>query len=147
MHRATEFFASLLNNQPMGFYAPATLVKDAKRHGVRIRAASVLHSDWLCTIEPDGPLRLGLCIVRGLNSAHGEMIVSECAHAAFASLYDFKMRTQLGQNELRVLAKIGALNGLKEHRRAALWRVGEHVVADELYLPQDPTFGGRRSHR
>src|SRR5258708_20992995 len=63
VHRAPEFFAGLLNNQPMGFYSPATLVKDAKRFGVRIRPVNVRESDWLCTVGADDTLRLGLCYV------------------------------------------------------------------------------------
>src|SRR5438045_4679044 len=66
VHRAPEFFAGLLNNQPMGFYSPATLVKDAKRHGVRIRPVNVRESDWLCSVGEDDTLRLGLCYVLGL---------------------------------------------------------------------------------
>ncbi|MEA3189127.1 MAG: error-prone polymerase, partial [Chthoniobacter sp.] len=62
VHRAPEFFASLLNAQPMGFYESATLVRDAKRHGVRVRPVSVLHSDWRCIIEQDGSIRLGFCV-------------------------------------------------------------------------------------
>src|SRR5213078_359012 len=58
VHRAPEFYASLLNNQPMGFYSPATIVKDAKRHGLQVRPVCVMRSDWLCTIEPDDSLRL-----------------------------------------------------------------------------------------
>src|SRR5207245_8280215 len=52
-HYAPEFYASLLNNQPMGFYSPATIVKDAKRHGLQVRPVCVMRSDWLCTIEPE----------------------------------------------------------------------------------------------
>src|SRR5438045_823039 len=62
-HYAPEFYASLLNNQPMGFYSPATIVKDAKRHGMRMRAVCVARSDWRCTIEADDSVRLGLCMV------------------------------------------------------------------------------------
>jgi error-prone DNA polymerase len=123
VHRAPEFYAGLLNNQPMGFYSSATLVKDARRHGVRIRPVSVRESEWLCTVGADDSLRLGLCFVRGLNQEEGERIVAERNRAPFASLADFQLRTALAKTALRALAKIGALNGLAEHRRAAQWQV------------------------
>src|SRR5205823_10939729 len=65
VHRPAEFFTALLNNQPMGFYSPATLVKDAKRHGVRVRPVCVACSRWECTIEADDAIRLALLQVRG----------------------------------------------------------------------------------
>jgi error-prone DNA polymerase len=68
------FYAALLNNQPMGFYHPATLVKDAQRHGVRFKAIDVQASDWRCSIEADGAVRLGLCFVRGLREDIGRTI-------------------------------------------------------------------------
>jgi error-prone DNA polymerase len=123
VHRAPEFYAGLLNNQPMGFYSPATLVADGKRHGLRIRAVSVLESEWYCTVGADDSLRLGLCYVRGLAHADGERIVSERRQRSFTSLADFQLRTRLPQAAQRSLAKIGALNGLAEHRRAAQWQV------------------------
>ncbi|HPU57266.1 MAG TPA: error-prone DNA polymerase, partial [Verrucomicrobiota bacterium] len=79
-HRAPEFYASLLNNQPMGFYSPATLVKDGQRHGVRFRPVCVLRSDWNCTVEDDsgdGSVRLGLCIVRGLSRTGAERLLAQ----------------------------------------------------------------------
>jgi error-prone DNA polymerase len=123
VHRAPEFYAGLLNNQPMGFYSPATLVKDALRHGVRIRPVSVIESDWLCTVGGDDSLRLGLCYVRGLARADGERIPGERRRAPFASLADFQVRAALPKTALRTLAKIGAFKGLSDHRRAAQWQV------------------------
>jgi error-prone DNA polymerase len=73
-HYSAAFYAALLNNQPMGFYHPATLVKDAQRHGVRFKAVDVQVSDWLCRIEPDGAIRLGLRYVRGLREEVGKAI-------------------------------------------------------------------------
>jgi error-prone DNA polymerase len=131
-HRAPEFFAGLLNNQPMGFYSPDTLIKDAKRHGVRIRPVNVRESEWLCTVGEDGSLRLGLCYVRGLNHADGEQIIAERERQPFASLANFQLRTALAKPALRVLAKIGALNGLADHRRAAQWCI--EVVRDSADL-------------
>ncbi len=74
MHFPAAFYASLLNNQPMGFYHPASLVKDAQRRGVRFASIDVLHSDWNCTVEPDGTIRLGLRYVNGLRREVGEAI-------------------------------------------------------------------------
>src|SRR5213078_691845 len=66
VHRAPEFYASLLNNQPMGFYTPATIVKDADRHGIKIKPVRVTESTWRCTVISDDTVRLGFCIVNGL---------------------------------------------------------------------------------
>ncbi len=73
-HFPSAFYAALLNNQPMGFYHPATLVKDAQRHGVRFAPVDVQHSDWPCTIEEDGTVRLGLRYVAGLRTQVGQKI-------------------------------------------------------------------------
>jgi error-prone DNA polymerase len=76
-HYPAVFYAALLNNQPMGFYHPATLVKDAQRHGVGFRPIDVQASSWLCTVERDGAVRLGLCYVSGLREAVGRAIESQ----------------------------------------------------------------------
>ena len=123
VHRVPEFYASLLNNQPMGFYSSATIAKDAKRHGQKIRPVCVAKSDWLCTIEPDDSVRLGLCVVQGLRHEHGMRIVEQRKCQSFASIDDLKLRTSLTKEELRTLAEIGALNRLAKHRRDALWLV------------------------
>jgi error-prone DNA polymerase len=75
-HYPAAFYAALLNNQPMGFYHPATLVKDAQRHGVHFAPVDVQRSDWLCTIEEDGSVRLGLRYVNGLRQIVGEAIAA-----------------------------------------------------------------------
>jgi error-prone DNA polymerase len=75
-HYPAAFYAALLNNQPMGFYHPATLVKDAQRHGVRFTPIDVQKSDWLCTIEESGSVRLGLMYVTGLREDAGKAIAS-----------------------------------------------------------------------
>ncbi|HEY5753986.1 MAG TPA: error-prone DNA polymerase [Chthoniobacterales bacterium] len=126
VHRAPEFFAGLFNNQPMGFYSPDTLLKDARRHGVRIRPVSVMESDWLCTVGEDNSIRLGLCYVRSLSRTDAEHILAERGRALFTSLTDFQLRTALPKTVLRTLAKIGALNGLDDvakHRRASQWQI------------------------
>ena len=77
VHRAPEFYASLINNQPMGFYTPATIVKDAQRHGVNIKPVCVLQSDWHCTVVDDNTVRLGFCVVNGLRQEHAEELVRQ----------------------------------------------------------------------
>ncbi len=133
VHRAPEFYASLLNNQPMGFYSSATLLKDARRHGVRIRPVCAEHSHWRCTVEPDDSIRLGLCVVNGVSREHGERLLEVRAARAFASLADFKQRLSLNKDELRALAEIGALNCFAAHRREALWRAEEPFRQGDLF--------------
>jgi error-prone DNA polymerase len=125
------FTAAILNNQPMGFYMPAVLVKDAQRHGLRVKPIDVLISDWACTIEheADGSLsvRLGLGYAKGLRQQSGEAI-AQARHelGAFQSSEDLTSRVpSLNRKELTLLARIGALNWLEgvEHRRDALWQI------------------------
>jgi error-prone DNA polymerase len=144
-HYAPEFYASLLNNQPMGFYSPATIVKDAKRHGLKIRPVCIMRSDWLCTIEPDSvgvhasacfakdTLRLGFCVVRNLREEHARHMLQQ---RPFTSLEDFKARTNFTKVELRTLAEIGALNCFAAHRREALWHVEQTHHADLFCSPR-----------
>jgi error-prone DNA polymerase len=122
----------LLNNQPMGFYTPATIVKDAQRHGVRVLPVCVQESGSLCSVVSDDTVRLGFCVVNGLRKEHGERLVVERERAAFASLEDFKRRLEFTKEELRTLAELGALNCFAEHRRAAMWRVEETHYDDLL---------------
>src|SRR5256885_2815550 len=131
VHRAPEFYASLLNNQPMGFYTPATIVKDAQRHGLKIKPVCVAHSDWRCTVVDDNTMRLGFCVVNGLRQEHGEELVRQRQDRQFESLEDFKRRVLLSKDEVRNLAELGALNCFAEHRRAAMWRV-EETLHDDL---------------
>ncbi len=85
-HYPAAFYTALLNNQPMGFYHPATLVKDAQRHGVRFAPIDVQVSDWECRVDPDGKVRLGLMYVNGLRQASGRAIAA--GGAAFAGGHD-----------------------------------------------------------
>jgi error-prone DNA polymerase len=121
-HYLATFTAALLNNQPMGFYSPAILVKDAQRHGLRVLPVDVQRSDWKCTIEgEERALRLGLCYVKGLRAEAGQAIV---ATRPFTSIDDLARRVpELRKDELNRLAEIGALNPLRQiHRRDALWQ-------------------------
>ena len=130
VHRPAEFFVSLLNNQPMGFYSSATLVKDARRHGVRTRPVCVLRSAWRCTLETDNSVRLGWCVVNGLNRQRAEALIQARAERPFGSLADLLARAPLDRDERRTLAALGAFNGFGGHRRDALWQV-EQPVADQ----------------
>jgi error-prone DNA polymerase len=130
-HYLAAFTAAMLNNQPMGFYHPATLVKDAQRHGLRIRPIDVTQSDWLCTLEKiDGKLvmRLGLRYVKGLREETGREIARRRAERQIHSIDELKLRVPtLQKSELTALAESGALNfvGSKQgfHRRDALWQI------------------------
>lgn len=135
------FTTAMLNNQPMGFYQPFTLVKDAQRHGLKVLPIDITCSDWLCTIEKESgglALRLGLRYVKGLSQQSGQAIVRERSRRPFAGIDDLCNRVpQLRKDELRKLAAIGALNfiqGDAVNRRDALWQV-ERVTraAGELY--------------
>ena len=131
-HPAT-FACALLNSQPMGFYAPHTLVEDAKRHGVEVRGADVQWSGWESSLEGTAPgtpapaggapaLRVGLHAVRGLPRAVGEAILSARQDGPFASLGDLARRAGLSRAWLTRLAEAGALASLEPDRRGAIWR-------------------------
>jgi error-prone DNA polymerase len=135
------FTAAILNNQPMGFYQPFTIVKDAQRHGLKVLPIDITRSDWLCTLEKEEDsslvLRLGFRYVKGLSQQSGEAIVHERAAAgAFAGIDDLRNRVpQLRKDELRKLAAVGALNFIQDSsRRDALWQVERVTRAPgELY--------------
>jgi error-prone DNA polymerase len=122
------FTAAILNNQPMGFYQPFTLIKDAQRHGLKVLPIDITCSNWLCTIEKeDGipELRLGLKYVKGLSQQSGQAIVRERAVRDFAGIDDLRNRVpELRKDEMRKLASVGALNFIQaSSRRDALWQV------------------------
>ncbi len=146
VHRATEFYASLLNNQPMGFYTPATIVKDAQRHGLKVKAVCVMKSNWRCTVVEDNTFRLGFCVVNGLRQEHAEELVRQRQDRQFESLDDFKRRVLLSKDELRTLAELGALNCFSKHRRAAMWEV-EEVIHDDLLGSARVSRAGERVPR
>ncbi|MFZ2021263.1 MAG: error-prone DNA polymerase [Terracidiphilus sp.] len=130
VHYLAAFTCGLLNNQPMGFYSPAVLVKDAQRHGLRVRPIDVQRSEWLCTLEKetDGSLslRVGMNYAKGLRKTSAEALAAARAEGGFASVDDLARRVPvLNRKELVALAQIGALNplGEVEHRRDALWQV------------------------
>jgi error-prone DNA polymerase len=117
-HYLAAFTAALLNNQPMGFYHPATIVKDAQRHGLKALPMDVTRSDWKCTLERSAissqpSVRLGLKYARGLREPAGQALVRERSLAPFASVHDLARRVpELRKDELTTLAEIGALNAV-----------------------------------
>ena len=129
-HYLAAFTAALLNNQPMGFYHPATIVKDAQRHGLKMLPMDVTRSDWKCSLETvasgqwpvasrsdtlpgieNSAVRIGLKYARGLHEAAGQALVRERSLSPFASVQDLARRVpELRKDELTTLAEIGALN-------------------------------------
>ncbi len=122
VHHPAAFLCAMLNNYPLGFYPPATLVKDAQRHGVDVRPIDVTRSGWPCTLE-DGAVRLGLRTVNELRAQAGRRIEQEREKQPFASFGAFVRRTALRQDELEALAHVGAMGGLGLERREALWQL------------------------
>ena len=131
VHRAAEFYAALLNCQPMGFYSSATLVRDAKQHGLRLLPVCVAASDIECTVIDDTTLRLGLNQLKGVSHAALVQIIAERQKAPWRDLRDFLRRCTFAKDERRVLSQAGALNALGHHRRSALWDV-EAPLHDDL---------------
>ena len=135
VHYLAAFTCGLLNNQPMGFYSPAVLIKDAQRHGLRVRPIDVQRSDWLCGLEAeqDGSLslRIGLNYAKGLRQSSAEaLLMARNRDGAFTSVDGMAASVpELNRKELVALARIGALNSLGEvsHRRDALWQVEQAV--------------------
>ncbi|HVL58989.1 MAG TPA: error-prone DNA polymerase, partial [Burkholderiaceae bacterium] len=146
-HEPAAFVAAMLNSQPMGFYAPAQLVRDAREHGVQIRPVDVRVSDWDCTLEettasppqieggidyrPQPAMRLGLNRVSGLGEAAAKRLIAErtrrqqsdAAAMPFTDVEDLARSVSLTQRDLQALAHAGALAGLSGHRTNAAWQV------------------------
>jgi error-prone DNA polymerase len=125
------FAAALLNSQPMGFYAPAQLVRDAQSHGVEALPIDVNHSDWDCTLEGARPsLRLGMRLIRGLAEAAAHAI-ERARTAKFRSVADLAMRTGVGRGVIKRLADADAFGSLHLDRRAALWQALDQAKPGE----------------
>ena len=124
-HYPAAFCAALLNSQPMGFYAPAQLIRDAREHGVEIRPADVNRSDIDVTLEPNGAagcaIRLGLRMLAGLPGAAARRIVAARERGEFTSSDDLARRAALGRPVMELLSRADALGSLGLDRRAALW--------------------------
>jgi error-prone DNA polymerase len=131
-HHPDAFLAALLNSQPMGFYAPAQLVRDARAHGVQVLPVDVLHSDWDTVLEGEGgdgliPVRLGFNRLIGLAEADARRLLAARAAlapgATFASVEDLARRAALDAHALQLLAQADALRSLADHRHLAAWAV------------------------
>jgi error-prone DNA polymerase len=146
-HEPAAFFAALINSQPMGFYAPAQLIREARRQGVEVRAVDVCHSDWDCTLEARTPrtgqpaLRLGLRLVKGLSQAGAERLVSTRAEPGWQTLDELRERAHPDKRDLKALAGADALAGLAGNRHQAGWRVARQIAAG---TPLPRGGGGRQ---
>ena len=121
-YHPAAFAAALLNSQPMGFYAPHTIVEDAKRHGVAVLPIDVRHSDWDATLEC-GALRIGLREVKGLQEAHARALMAVREAGPLEDLGNLARRARLPRHALERLARSGGLDGLCGSRRQAVWDV------------------------
>jgi error-prone DNA polymerase len=150
------FAAALINSQPMGFYAPAQLVRNAREHGVEVLPVDVNHSDWDCTLEVRNSecgirngctvqqsavcnpqlLRLGLRMILGLAETHARTIEVARSAGKFHSLADFARRTGLPQAAVARLADASAFGSLQLERRQALW----HALSLEKKSRPMPLF-------
>jgi error-prone DNA polymerase len=126
-HEPAAFCAALVNSQPMGFYAPAQLVRDARAHGVEVRPVAVGISQWDCTLErrEDGrpALRLGLRLVKHLSQEGGLRLLAARAKGAFVNIADLAERASLDRRDLEALAAADALTSMAGHRHRAVWQV------------------------
>ena len=144
-HYPAAFTAALLNSQPMGFYAPAQLVRDAREHGVEVRPVDVNHSAWDATLEPRPAvrpeqrwaLRLGLRTIRGLPAAEGAAIERARSEGPFNSLDELARRSGLGRAALKRLAAADALRSLALERRTGLWQALAHEKPLPLWSEED----------
>ncbi|MEA3274418.1 MAG: error-prone DNA polymerase [Pseudomonadota bacterium] len=130
------FFAAVLNSQPMGFYAPAQLVREAQRQGVEVRSVDVLASEWDCTLEPtrsgEPALRLGLRMAKGLSRQGAERLVEVRTEETWRSVADLARRAALDRSDLQALAAADALAGLAGNRHLAAWQVAGILPARPL---------------
>jgi error-prone DNA polymerase len=131
-----EFLCALLNAQPMGFYPPASLVRDAQRRGVEVRPPHINESDAKCTVE-DGAVRIGLGYVRSVGE---EEATAVAAGQPYADVADLARRADAGRDALQALVASGACDGWGE-RRNLLWRLGvtPRPVGGQLTLALGPT--------
>jgi error-prone DNA polymerase len=146
-HHPDVFCAALLNAQPMGFYAPAQIVTDARKHGVEVRPVSVNHSHWDCTLEPSSgrylAVRLGMCMVRGLANVHGAAIVGARGPAPYDSVEEVWRRAGTPRAAIERLAEADAFHCIDENRRQGLWKVkGLGEAPLPLFAAADAREGG-----
>jgi error-prone DNA polymerase len=124
LYHPAAFTTALLNSQPMGFYAPAQLVRDAQNHGISARPLDINRSQWDCTLEEAHAVRLGFRLVRGLSQEHHVAAIQKArASGPIVSIVEFARRTELSKPALARLAAADAFQPLGVDRRAALWQV------------------------
>ena len=154
-HHPDVFACALLNAQPMGFYAPAQIVRDARVHGVRVAGVCVNASDWDCALPAGrGTLRLGLRLVKGLGEAEAARLVAARGVAGFTDIPDLYRRAGVSSAALRALAEADAFAALGLDRRAALWAIAalapaplplfaaaEAIAEAVVVLPRLPAAG------
>ncbi len=155
-HHLAAFTCAMLNNWPLGFYHPATLVKDAQRHGLRVLPIDVTRSDYACSLETEAStpcenagqplsLRLGLKYVSGLRQGAGERIEAERRQSGFASIDEVIHRARLRDDEAQALAHLGAFAAFGVTRREALWQVSgvarEPLLRNVTGSPPKETVG------
>jgi error-prone DNA polymerase len=133
-HEPAVFTCALLNSLPMGFYAPAQLVRDARAHGIEVRPVSVVASDWESTLEDGRALRLGMRLVNGLGETAALRVVGARAARPFRDVQDLTERAALDRGDLEALAAAGALSAISGHRYRAFW----DVAGNERALPTAP---------
>jgi error-prone DNA polymerase len=136
-HHPAVFAMALLNSQPMGFYAPAQLVRDAREHGVEVLPAEVNASDWDCTLEKES-LRLGLRMVKGLSEQAARRLVRARRAGKFESVQQLAAKARLKRSDLKALAAADALNSLEQNRHLANWSVAAVEPPLPLLRQSDP---------
>jgi len=163
-HHPAAFCAALLNSQPMGFYAPAQLVREARRQGVEVRPPDVAHSDWDCTLEAPAEravgatscresitpsrqgaaptLRLGLRLIKGLSRKGAECLLQTRAERSFTSVADLARRAGLDRRDLKALAAADALRGLGGNRHQTVWQVAAVEPPLPLFADAAPETEG-----
>ncbi|MBE2193413.1 MAG: error-prone DNA polymerase [Anaerolinea sp.] len=139
-YHPAAFYTALLNHQPMGFWSPAVLVNDARRHGICVLNVDMNHSQGVCTLEGDA-IRLGLGYVSQVSERHLKLILAARADRPFTDLGDFCRRVKLPMRITENLILAGAFDGLGASRRDLLWELGSpRAQSDELafIFPTDP---------
>ncbi len=132
-HHPAAFLCALLNAQPMGFYHPATLVKDAQRHGVRVMPIDITKSDYCCTLEDAQTVRLGLSYVNGLSSASAQRILRAREQHGLNDARELRDIISLSQSEWATLSELGAFAALGLTRRQALWQLSKAQHQSPLF--------------
>lgn len=136
-YHPAAFFTALLNNQPMGFYAPSVVVNDARRQGLKVLAVDIHLSRAECLRIDERTIRLGFNYVRGMGESASERVLDAQQGRAFADLHDVCQRTDLSQRQLENLIQAGAFDSFGLSRRDLIWELGKVRQIDEMELDYD----------